>query len=140
VLLSSHILSEVEALCDRVSIIKDGHVVESGTLAQLRHLTRTRVKATLRGPVPHDLRAVPGVHDLVAEGPRLVCDVDTTRLDDLLRRLTTVGVETLTSTPPTLEELFLRHYATDITAPDPSEASSAAATPSTPQVDSRDSA
>ncbi len=111
VLLSSHILSEVEALCDRVTIIKDGHAVESGTLAQLRHLTRTRVEATLRGPVPADLAAAAGVHDAVVDGSRLVCDVDTTRLDDVLRRLTTVGVETLTSTPPTLEELFLRHYA-----------------------------
>jgi ABC-2 type transport system ATP-binding protein len=116
VLLSSHILSEVEALCDRVSIIKDGHVVEAGTLAELRHLTRTRVETTLRGPVPDDLASVPGVHDLVVDGSRLVCDVDTTWLDDLLRRLTAVGVETLTSSPPTLEELFLRHYATDLTA------------------------
>ena len=94
-----------------MSIIKDGHTVETGTLAELRHLTRTHVEAVLTGPVPADLGTVTGVHDLVVDGPKLTCEVDTAHLGDLLGRLTAVGVSTLLSAPPTLEELFLRHYA-----------------------------
>ncbi len=108
VLLSSHILSEVEALCDRVSIIRAGAVVESGTLSELRHLTRTTISAELNG-VP-DLRSAPGVHDLVVEGHRVRMDVDTAELDPLLRTISAAGVRSLTASPPTLEELFLRHY------------------------------
>ena len=110
-LLSSHILSEVEHLCDRVTIIKDGHMVETGTLAELRHLTRTHIEAVLSGPVPTDLVALTGVHDLVVDGPRMTCEVDAGHLGSLLERLTASGVSTLLSAPPTLEELFLRHYA-----------------------------
>lgn len=113
-LLSSHILSEVEHLCDRVTIIKDGRTVETGTLADLRHLTRTHIEAVLLGPVPGDLVAMTGVHDLVAEGTNLTCEVDTADLGALLGRLTAVGVSTLLSAPPTLEELFLRHYAAEV--------------------------
>ncbi|HEY0639769.1 MAG TPA: ABC transporter ATP-binding protein [Pseudonocardiaceae bacterium] len=109
VLLSSHILAEVEALCDRVSIIRAGRTVESGTLADLRHLTRTSVHAELAAPAP-GLAALPGVHDLQVDGTRVRCQVDTERLDELLRALTAVGVRGLTCQPPTLEELFLRHY------------------------------
>lgn len=109
VLLSSHILSEVEALCDRVTIIKDGRTVESGTLADLRHLTRTSIQADLAAPVD-GLAALPGVHDLRAEGGRVRFDVDTAALDAVLRHLTTAGVRGLVSRPATLEELFLRHY------------------------------
>jgi ABC-2 type transport system ATP-binding protein len=116
VLLSSHILSEVEALCDRVSIIRAGRTVESGTLAELRHLTRTSVAAELAEP-PTGLAALPGLHDVELHGTTLRCQVDTDRLDGLLRALTAVGVRSLTSRPPTLEELFLRHY-----APEPSAA------------------
>jgi ABC-2 type transport system ATP-binding protein len=112
VLLSSHILSEVEALCDRVTIIRAGRAVESGTLANLRHLTRTSISAELAGP-PAGLDRLPGVHDLDVEGDRVRCEVDTDKLDALLRQLTAVGVRSLTSQPPTLEELFLRHYASD---------------------------
>ncbi|MBK8468805.1 MAG: ABC transporter ATP-binding protein [Candidatus Phosphoribacter sp.] len=110
VLLSSHILTEVEALCDHVSIIKAGRVVESGTLAQLRHLTRTQVAATLRTPPPADFAALAGVHDLHVVGTRLTCQVDASGLSELLVRLAALGVDTLSSSPPTLEELFLRHY------------------------------
>ncbi|HET8600656.1 MAG TPA: ABC transporter ATP-binding protein [Segeticoccus sp.] len=117
VLLSSHILSEVEQLCDRVSIIRAGHVVETGSLATLRHLTRTSVRAELTGPVPAGLARVPGIHDLTVEGTRVSCQVDSARLGDLLGRLAAVGVASLTSTPPTLEELFLRHYRDDTTVP-----------------------
>ncbi|GGP04652.1 ABC transporter ATP-binding protein [Nonomuraea glycinis] len=109
VLLSSHILSEVEALCDRVTIIKDGRTVESGTLADLRHLTRTSIQADLAAPAD-GLAALPGVHDLRAEGSQVRFDVDTAALDTVLRHLTDAGVRGLVSRPATLEELFLRHY------------------------------
>ncbi|MEV6239520.1 ABC transporter ATP-binding protein [Lentzea sp. NPDC051838] len=109
VLLSSHILAEVEALCDRVSIIRNGHIVETGTLADLRHLTRTSISAELAGP-PNGLTTMAGVHDLVAEGNRVKFEVDSDKLDPVLQQLVSSGVRTLTSQPPTLEELFLRHY------------------------------
>jgi ABC-2 type transport system ATP-binding protein len=109
VLLSSHILAEVEALCDRVSIIRLGRTVETGTLADLRHLTRTSVSAELAGP-PVGLAELPGVHDLRVDDLRVRCEVDTDALDGVLKHLTSFGVRALTSHPPTLEELFLRHY------------------------------
>ncbi len=112
VLLSSHILSEVEALCDRVTIIRSGRTVETGSLADLRHLTRTSISAELAGP-PSGLDGLPGVHDLDVAGDRVRCEVDTDKLTGLLRQLSSVGVRSLTSQPPTLEELFLRHYAGD---------------------------
>jgi ABC-2 type transport system ATP-binding protein len=116
-LLSSHILSEVEALCDRVTIIRAGRTVETGTLAELRHLTRTSIAAELTGQ-PAALADLTGVHDLVVDpgkngGSRVRCEVDSDRLEDVLRLLVTAGVKTLTSQPPTLEELFLRHYEKD---------------------------
>ena len=109
VLLSSHILAEVEALCDRVSIIRNGRTVETGTLSELRHLTRTSITAETTRPVP-DLERLPGVHDLARDGDQIRCEVDTAQLEPFLRRLTDAGVRSLTSQPPTLEELFLRHY------------------------------
>jgi ABC-2 type transport system ATP-binding protein len=112
VLLSSHILSEVEALCDRVSIIRQGRTVETGTLAELRHLTRTSVTAELAGP-PNGLADVAGVHDLVVEGHRVRLQADSDRIGDVLAVLGASGIRSLTSTPPTLEELFLRHYQDD---------------------------
>jgi len=111
VLLSSHILSEVEALCDRVSIIRAGRIVESGTLAELRHLTRTSIAAELASP-PDGLVGLAGVHNLVLDGTRVQFQVDTARLDEAVARLSAAGVRSLTSQPPTLEELFLRHYQT----------------------------
>ncbi len=111
VLLSSHILSEVEALCDRVSIIRQGRTVETGTLADLRHLTRTAITAELASP-PNGLGDLAGVHDLHVEDHRVRLQVDSSELDGVLRRLTALGVRSLTSHPPTLEELFLRHYET----------------------------
>ncbi|MFI1713824.1 ATP-binding cassette domain-containing protein [Streptomyces sp. NPDC053513] len=113
VLLSSHILSEVEALCDRISIVRKGRTVESGSLAQLRHLTRTSVTAELAGP-PNGLAHLPGVHGLDTQGSRVRFQVDTDKLDAVLRSLTASGVRSLTSTPPTLEELFLRHYTDEV--------------------------
>jgi ABC-2 type transport system ATP-binding protein len=113
-LLSSHILSEVEALCDRVTIIRAGRTVETGTLTELRHLTRTSISAELARPQP-GLDQLAGVHDLVVDqlqagGSRVRCEVDSDKLEDLLRLLVAAGVRTLTSQPPTLEEMFLRHY------------------------------
>jgi ABC-2 type transport system ATP-binding protein len=109
VLLSSHILAEVEALCDRVTIIRAGRTVDTGTLADLRHLTRTSIVAETERP-PTGLAALAGVHDLHVRGARARFDVDTSQLDAALRRLSSFGVRSLTSQPPTLEELFLRHY------------------------------
>jgi ABC-2 type transport system ATP-binding protein len=122
VLLSSHILSEVEALCQRVTIIRAGRTVEAGTLAGLRHLTRTSITADLARR-PDGLDRLPGVHGLDiqdfagagagAGGPRarVRCEVDTDKLSEVLRYLVGAGVLSLVSQPPTLEELFLRHYA-----------------------------
>ena len=109
VLLSSHILSEVEALCDRVSIIRVGRTVDSGTLTDLRHLTRTSIDAVLAAP-PNGLATLPGVHGLDVEGTRVRFQVDTAQLGGVLAELTRIGVRSLVSKPPTLEELFLRHY------------------------------
>jgi len=109
VLLSSHILAEVEAVCDRVTIIRGGKVVESGALSELRHLARTSITAELAGD-PSGLTDLPGVTDLRLDGHTLRCQVDTAQLDALLARLSAVGVRSLVSQPPTLEELFLRYY------------------------------
>jgi polyether ionophore transport system ATP-binding protein len=108
VLLSSHILAEAEALADRVTIIRAGRSVETGTLAELRHLTRTTIDAELDGPI--EVGSLPGVHDAVIDGTKLRCEVDNAALTEILRRLAATGVRTLTCRPPTLEELFLRHY------------------------------
>ncbi|HZC28088.1 MAG TPA: ABC transporter ATP-binding protein [Actinopolymorphaceae bacterium] len=109
VLLSSHILAEVEALCDRLTIVRDGRAVETGTLADLRHLTRTSITAELSGPVD-GLAGLPGVHDLRAENSHVRFDVDNAALAQALQHLTSAGVRSLVSQPPTLEELFLQHY------------------------------
>lgn len=116
VLLSSHILSEVEATCERVTIIRAGRTVESGTIADLRHLAHLRVTATLTAAVPTDLEG-PGVHDLRIDGTSLTCRVDPGALDGLLRALLAVGVTELTSQPPNLEELFLHYYGSTDTTP-----------------------
>jgi len=108
VLLSSHILAEAEALADRVTIIRAGRTVETGTLDELRHLSRTTIDAELNGPLA--VGDLPGVHDAVLDAGRLRCEVDAADLNEVLRQLTAVGVRTLTVRPPTLEELFLRHY------------------------------
>jgi len=111
ILLSSHILAEAEALSDRVTIIRDGQAVETGTLTEMRHLTRDFVDAELAGPVSLD--GLPGVHDLLTDGLRVRCEVDHAALDEVLGRLHQAGVRALTCRPPTLEELFLRHYSSE---------------------------
>jgi ABC-2 type transport system ATP-binding protein len=111
ILLSSHILSEVEKLCDRVSIIRGGRTVESGTLTELRHLTRTSIQAELDGPAG-DLSRLPGVHQVHVDGNRVKFDVDSGELNNAVQHLTTFGLRSLVSQPPTLEDLFMRHYST----------------------------
>lgn len=113
VLLSSHILAEAEALADRVSIIRTGRVVQSGTLAELRALTRTTVVAETTNPVT-GIADVAGVHHLQVDGARVSFDVDTDHLDTAVRALAVCGVTSLTAHPPTLEELFLRQYGDEV--------------------------
>src|ERR1700750_2399988 len=115
VLLSSHILAEAEALADRVTIISGGWTAETGTLAEMRHLTRTTVDAELAGPVVLD--GLPVVHAAEVRGTHLHCEVDPAALNDVLTRLTAAGVVALTCRPPTLEELFLRHYSPERPGP-----------------------
>jgi ABC-2 type transport system ATP-binding protein len=108
VFLSSHILSEVEALCDRVGILRDGVLVEAGTLAQMRHLSALTVEATFSGPVP-DLSRVPGVSSVEVTGQAVRCQVRGS-VEPLLKALAAAGVRELLSREPSLEELFLAHY------------------------------
>ena len=113
VLLSSHILSEVETLCDRVSIIRAGRLVESGTLAELRHLTRSSVAFARRDGDERALAGLDGVHDLSVDDGRVQFTVDSNRIAEVLPELGRLGVQALTVAPPSLEELFLRHYGDD---------------------------
>ncbi len=110
VLLSSHILSEVEQLCDRVSIIRAGRIVETGTLAQLRHLTRTEVSFEAPSSMSPGDEVFPGAHGLVIEDGRVSFTVDSDAVTDVLPELARRNVQGLHITPPSLEELFLRHY------------------------------
>lgn len=116
VLLSSHILSEVEKVCDTVTIIRAGKTVEAGTLAQLRHLTRSSVAAVVDRD-PSALRGIAGVHDLELSsqdgGARITFDVDNEAMGAVLAALVDMGVQNMTATPPSLEQLFMRHYGDD---------------------------
>jgi ABC-2 type transport system ATP-binding protein len=111
VFLSSHILSEVEALCDRVGILRAGELAEIGTLADMRHLSALTVEAIFDGPPP-DLSQVPGVTGVVVEDHRIRCQVTGT-VQPLLQALATSEIRELLSREPTLEELFLAHYGSD---------------------------
>ncbi len=115
VLLSSHILAEAEALSDRVSIIRAGRVVQSGTLRELRHLTRTTVVVETERPMDR-IGDVPGVANIVHEDGRVAFDVDTDHLDDAMDYLTPLRITSLVSHPPTLEELFLREFGDRVVA------------------------
>jgi ABC-2 type transport system ATP-binding protein len=112
VLLSSHILAETEALCERVTIITAGRTVESGSLESMRHLSRTSIKAEMIGD-PGDLTRIKGVEDVSIEGNTLRAQVDSESLGELIRVLGDAGVRSLISQPPSLEDLFLRHYSTN---------------------------
>lgn len=109
VLLSSHILSEVEKLCDRVGIIRQGEIIESGSLDEMKHLTRTNLLVETREPVT-TLNELQGIHNLEEDGNTLRFQVDTEKLDAVIRHLSGFGVVKLESAPPTLEDLFMRHY------------------------------
>jgi ABC-2 type transport system ATP-binding protein len=109
ILLSSHILSEAEALSDRVTIIREGRAVETGRLDQLRHLTQTSVTAELV-TVPDGLERIAGVHNLIVDDHRVTAHVEQRGMDALMQALSASGIRSLVSRPPTLEELFLRHY------------------------------
>jgi ABC-2 type transport system ATP-binding protein len=115
VLLSSHILAQVEKLCDKISIIRLGQVVQSGTLAQMRHLTRTTIEADTAAPVT-GLADLPGVHHVEADDHRVRFAVDGAHLDQAVKALSRFGIRSLTSQPPTLEELMLRHYGDELRA------------------------
>jgi ABC-2 type transport system ATP-binding protein len=120
VLLSSHILAQVEELCDRVSIIRLGRIVESGSLAELRHLTRTTITAQTARPVD-GLAGLPGIHDLQAVDGEFRFAVDSDALDAAVGLLHRHEIRSLVSHPPTLEELFLRHYGDEVEAEAPAE-------------------
>lgn len=109
VLLSSHILSEVEKLCDRVGIIRQGKIIETGTLEELRHLTRTNLTVQTREKIT-SLKALKGVHNIEEKDGTLTFQVDTEEMDGVIRHISQFGVMRLESAPPTLEDLFLRHY------------------------------
>jgi ABC-2 type transport system ATP-binding protein len=109
VLLSSHELAEVDAVCDHVTIVRSGRTVETGALDDLRHLQRTMIVAETEHEL-HGLSDVPGLYDLEYDGRKLTCSVDVTALPELLSHISAAGVHTLVSRPPTLEEMFLRYY------------------------------
>lgn len=113
VLLSSHILSEVEKMCDHIGIIRNGEIVETGTLDEMRHLTRTVVKVKTKASTP-ELKTLPGVHNVVTESDQtLTLSVDSDKLDSVMNYLVQKQIVTLQATPPTLEDLFMRYYSTD---------------------------
>jgi ABC-2 type transport system ATP-binding protein len=112
VLLSSHILSEVEKLCDRVCIIRKGEIIETGTLEELRHLTRTHIKVETRQPVP-ELESIDGIHNLQKAGKVYIFQADTDKIGKIIKYLGQFDITALESAPPTLEDLFLHHYQSD---------------------------
>jgi ABC-2 type transport system ATP-binding protein len=109
VLLSSHILSEVEKLCDKVAIIREGKIIETGSLNELRHLTRTNLQVETKLPMTA-LHEVKGVHDVEVEGQSYSIHVDSEMLDEVMKYVSLYGIIRLESAPPTLEDLFMRHY------------------------------
>jgi ABC-2 type transport system ATP-binding protein len=117
VLLSSHILSEVEHLCDRVSIIRAGRTVEAGTLAELRHLTRTEISFAGDGIGTAQLDAIPGAHDLAVDGARVRFTADSDAMPEVLAALASLRATGVTVNPPSLEELFMRHYHDELEQP-----------------------
>ncbi|MBO1003658.1 ABC transporter ATP-binding protein [Pseudogracilibacillus auburnensis] len=109
VLLSSHILSEVEKLCDRIGIIRDGQIIETGSLTQLRHLTRTNLQVETKTPIT-GLEKVSGIHNIAGKDLSISLQVDTEQLDSVIKHISDFGISKLESAPPTLEDLFMRHY------------------------------
>jgi ABC-2 type transport system ATP-binding protein len=112
VLLSSHILSEVEKLCDKISIIRAGRIIESGSLDELRHLTRTSLFIETKNPIA-SLHELKGVHDIETRDKAVYFQLDTEELDNIMKYVSQFGIVKLESAPPTLEDLFMRHYKGD---------------------------
>ncbi|WP_440895630.1 ABC transporter ATP-binding protein [Amphibacillus sp. Q70] len=109
VLLSSHILSEVEALCDRVSIIREGKIVETGTLQELRHLTRTTISLSTQDTIPN-LAKLAGVYDISYNNHQYRFSVEGSAINHVIKELSSVNIQSFTAEPPSLEDLFIRHY------------------------------
>jgi ABC-2 type transport system ATP-binding protein len=109
VLLSSHILSEIEKVCDKIAIIREGKIIETGTLSEMRHLTRTQLTIKTKEPIP-SISDIKGIHNPVASDAGLTFQVDTEELAEVIRYISSYGVMKLESAPPTLEDLFMRHY------------------------------
>ncbi|MGF7145636.1 ABC-2 type transport system ATP-binding protein [Anaerotaenia torta] len=109
VFLSSHILTEVEKLCDKVSIIRKGKIVENGTLDELRHLTRTTINVRTRKPI-EGIEANPSVHDLVKNNDLVTFSVDSSAVGKVITQISKYDIISMEGAPPTLEELFMRHY------------------------------
>ncbi len=109
VLLSSHILSEVEKLCEKISIIREGKIIETGTLDEMRHLTRTNLVVQTKQPFP-SIENMKGVHHVNAQNGEISFQIDSEELDSIIKFISEYGILKLESTPPTLEDLFLRHY------------------------------
>ncbi len=109
VLLSSHILSEVEKLCDRVGIIRQGEIIETGTLSELRHLTRTNLHVETKKTMTA-LSEINGIHEINKQGEAVSFQVDTEEMDTVMKHISQFGIVKLESSPPTLEDLFMRHY------------------------------
>lgn len=111
VFLSSHILAQVEALADRISIIRDGRIVETGTLSELRHMTRTTMEMETASPA-RPLAELDGVHGFRTDGAQAIFEVDGERVDEVLRAAAPLGIRSLLAHPPTLEQILIRHYST----------------------------
>jgi len=109
IFLSSHILSEVERLCDKVSIIRQGQIIESGSLTELRHLTRIRIQIETEQPIPA-LEDVKGVHEIQQHNLALSFQVDTEEMGNVIKYISQYNIQKMESAPPTLEDLFMRHY------------------------------
>ena len=116
VLLSSHILAQVEVLADRISIVRQGRIVETGSLSELRHMTRTTVIAETDRPA-RELETIPGVHDLTVADGTVQFQLDGDRFDEAMRALAPLGVRSLVAHPPTLEQLLMRHYGEGASTP-----------------------
>lgn len=120
VLLSSHILAQVEVLADRISIVRQGRIVETGSLSELRHMTRTTVVAEVDREIG-TLGELEGVHDLEMQDRKVTFQVDGDRVDGVVRALAPLGVRSLVAHPPTLEQLLMRHYGDGAPADDREE-------------------
>lgn len=120
VLLSSHILAQVEALSDRISIIRDGHIVESGTLSELRHMTRTTIEVETVGST-QPLASLDYVHDFRHEGERTLFEVEGDHVQQIMQELTALQIRSVLAHPPTLEQLLMRHYRDELVASDVAE-------------------